>query len=59
METDKETNAPYRPGFMQHFDQEDKQKKVGKKHPPVGPQSIFAYFPNIPDGMDFRDYVSF
>ena len=55
---DKEAKE-YRPGFMQHFDEKDKQnKKVGRKQPPQGPQNISYYFPDVPDGMDFRDYVS-
>ena len=50
----------YRPGFMQHFDQKEEQqkKKVGRKQAPQGPHDISYYFPDIPEGMDFRDFVS-
>ena len=41
---------------MQHF--KDHGKKPGKKPAPVGPQSIYAYFPSIPEGTEFKDYVS-
>ena len=41
---------------MQHF--KDHGKKPGKKPAPVGPQSIYAYFPGIPEGTEFKDYVS-
>lgn len=63
MDTDKETKEPYRPGFMQHFDRKDEhkgenRKRAGKKATPTGPQSIYSYFPAIPEGMDFREYVS-
>ena len=55
---DKESKE-YRPGFMQHFDQkEEQQKKVGRKQAPQGPHDISFYFPDIPEGMDFRDFVS-
>ena len=57
VDTDKETKEPYRPNFMQHF-KEDHGKKPGKKPAPVGPQSIYAYFPSIPEGTEFKDYVS-
>ena len=59
MDTEKETKEPYRPGFMQHFDRKNEGKGGGgKKMAPVGPQSVYAYFPCIPDGMDFKEYVS-
>ena len=59
MDTDKDTSDAYKPNFMQHFEkQQENQKKGGKKSPQVGPQSIYAYFPEIPDGVDFRDFVS-
>ena len=59
MDTDKETKEPYKPNFMHHFNKpEDQHKKQNKKQPPVGPQSIYAYFPRIPEGTDFKDYVS-
>lgn len=59
LDTEKETKEPYRPGFMQHFDRKEEGKRGGvKKLAPVGPQSVYAYFPSIPDGMDFKDYVS-
>ena len=47
----------YRPGFLQHFDQKEEQqkKKVGRKQ---GPHDISYYFPDIPEGVDFRDFVS-
>lgn len=57
METDKDTKEPYRPGFMQHFDKKEDGKRAVKKPAPVGPQSVYAYFPHIPEGMDFREYV--
>ena len=41
---------------MQHF--KDHGKNPGKKPAPVGPQSIYAYFPSIPEGTEFKDYVS-
>ena len=45
---------------MQHFDKKDEhKKKIGKKQDPNGPHDISYYFPDIPDGMDFRDFVSF
>ena len=48
-----------RPGFMQHFDKKDEnKKKIGKKQDPNGPHDISYYFPDIPEGMDFRDFVS-
>ena len=45
---------------MQHFDQKEEQqkKKVGRKQAPQGPHDISFYFPDIPEGMDFRDFVS-
>lgn len=47
-----------RPGFMQHFDKKDEhKKKIGKKQDPNGPHDISYYFPDIPEGMDFRDFV--
>lgn len=56
---EKDTKPDYRPGFMQHFDKKDEQKKkVGRKQGPQGPHDISYYFPDIPDGMDFRDFVS-
>lgn len=56
---EKDAKPDYRPGFMNHFDEKDKQKKkVGRKHVPQGPHDISYYFPDIPDGMDFRDFVS-
>lgn len=58
MDTDKETDGAYKPKYIQHFERQENQKKVGKKSPQVGPQSIYAYFPEIPDGVDFRDHVS-
>ena len=57
MDTDKDSKEPYRPNFMQHFDRKNEDNKR-KKPMPVGPQSIYAYFPSIPDGTDFRDHVS-
>lgn len=54
---EKDTKSDYRPGFMQHFDKKDDKKKVGRKGP-QGPHDISYYFPDIPDGMDFRDFVS-
>ncbi len=57
---DKESNE-YRPGFMQHFDQKEeaiKKKGGGRSKGPQGPHDISFYFPDIPDGMDFRDFVS-
>ena len=49
-----------RPGFMQHFDKKEEQNKrgVGRKAPPQGPHDISYYFPDIPEGMDFREFVS-
>ncbi len=56
---EKEAKQEYRPGFMDHFDKKDEQKKkVGRKQGPQGPHDISYYFPDIPDGMDFRDFVS-
>ena len=56
---EKDSKSDYRPGFMQHFDKKDEQKKkVGRKQGPQGPHDISYYFPDIPDGMDFRDFVS-
>ncbi len=54
---DKETD---RPGFMQHFDQKEEaiKKKGGRSKAPSGPHDISFYFPDIPDGMDFRVFVS-
>lgn len=55
--TDVEKDS--RPGFMQHFDKKDEnKKKIGKKADPNGPHDISYYFPDIPEGMDFRDFVS-
>ena len=55
--TDVEKDS--RPGFMQHFDKKDEnKKKIGKKQDPNGPHDISYYFPDIPEGMDFRDFVS-
>ena len=55
---EKDAKPDYRPGFMQHFDKKDEQKKkVGRKQGPQGPHDISYYFPDIPDGMDFRDFV--
>nr|CAA73555.1 Stress-responsive protein kinase (PRKSD) [Suberites domuncula] len=56
---DKESKE-YRPGFMQHFDQKEEQQKkknVGRKQAPQGPHDISFYFPDIPDGMDFREFL--
>lgn len=55
---EKDAKPDYRPGFMQHFDKKDDKKKVGRKQGPQGPHDISYYFPDIPDGMDFRDFVS-
>ncbi len=57
---DKESNE-YRPGFMQHFDQKEEAKKKvgGRSKAPQGPHDISFYFPDIPEGMEFRDFVSF
>ena len=44
--------------FMKHFAQEEQQRKVGRKQPMAGPQNISYYFPDIPEGMDLRDFVS-
>ena len=55
---EKDSKSDYRPGFMQHFDKKDEKKKVGRKQGPQGPHDISYYFPDIPDGMDFRDFVS-
>ena len=56
---DKEAKEQYRPGFMHHFDKKDEnqKKKVGRKQVPQGPHDISYYFPDIPEGMDFRDFV--
>jgi len=55
---EKENKPDYRPGFMDHFDKKEEQKKkVGRKQGPQGPHDISYYFPDIPDGMDFRDFV--
>lgn len=54
--TDVEKDS--RPGFMQHFDKKDEnKKKIGKKQDPNGPHDISYYFPDIPEGMDFRDFL--
>ena len=45
------------PNFMRFFAQEDQQKK-GRKQPMAGPQNISYYFPDIPEGMELRDFVS-
>ncbi len=57
---DKEGGKDYRPGFMQHFDKNDEQmkKRVGRKQPLQGPHNIAYYFPDVPEGVDFRDHVS-
>ena len=47
---DKETKERYHPKLMQHF--KDHGKKPGKKPAPVGPQSIYAYFPSITEGTE-------
>lgn len=54
---EKDAKPDYRPGFMQHFDKKDEKKKVGRKQGPQGPHDISYYFPDIPDGMDFRDFL--
>lgn len=46
------------PPFMKFFVQEEQQKKVGRKQPLQGAQNISYYFPDIPDGMDLREFVS-
>ena len=47
------------PNFMKFFAKEEQQKKaVRSKQPMTGPQNISYYFPDIPDGMDLRDFVS-
>jgi hypothetical protein len=57
--TDVEKDKDARPGFMQHFDKKDEnKKKIGKKQDTNGPHDISYYFPDIPEGMDFRDFVS-
>ncbi len=59
---EKEGGKDYRPGFMQHFEKNDEQKKkrgVGRKQPLQGPHNISYYFPDVPEGVDFRDHVSF
>jgi hypothetical protein len=43
--------------FMKHFAQEEQQRKVGRKQPMAGPQNISYYFPDIPEGMDLRDFL--
>lgn len=60
VDTDKDSKEPYKPHFMHHFNKEpDHNKKQGnKKNAHVGPQSIYAYFPAIPEGTEFKDYVS-
>ena len=50
-------SSDYRPGFMQHFDKKE-EKKAGRKQPVQGPHDLSYYFPDIPEGMDFRDFVS-
>ena len=55
---EKDSKPEYRPGFMDHFDKKEEQKKkVGRKQGPQGPHDISYYFPDIPDGMHFRDFV--
>ena len=56
-EVRKETSADNQPNFMRFFAREDQQKKAGRKQPMVGPQNISYYFPDIPEGMDLRDFV--
>lgn len=55
-EVNKES-SDYRPGFMQHFDKKEEQNKR-RKQPLQGPQNISYYFPSVPEGMEFKDYVS-
>ena len=57
---EKEGAKDYRPGFMQHFDKKDEQqlKRGGRKQPLQGPHNISYYFPDVPEGVDFRDHVS-
>ncbi|XP_003385366.1 PREDICTED: serine/threonine-protein kinase 3-like [Amphimedon queenslandica] len=59
VDTDKDSKEPYKPHFMHHFNKEpDHNKKQGnKKNAHVGPQSIYAYFPAIPEGTEFKDYL--
>ena len=45
------------PNFMRFFAKEDQQKK-GRKQPMAGPQNISYFFPDIPEGMELRDFVS-
>lgn len=45
------------PPFMKFFVQEEQQKKVGRKQPLQGAQNISYYFPDIPDGMDLREFL--
>lgn len=54
---DKEAKE-YRPGFIQHYDKKE-EKRVGRKQAPQGPHDISYYFPDIPEGMDFREFVSY
>lgn len=49
-------SSDYRPGFMQHFDKKE-EKKAGRKQPVQGPHDLSYYFPDIPEGMDFRDFL--
>ena len=52
----KESGGESQPNFMRFFAQEDQQKK-GRKQPMAGPQNIAYYFPDIPEGMELRDFV--
>lgn len=58
---EKEGGKDYRPGFIQHFEKNDEQmkKRVGRKQPLQGPHNISYYFPDVPEGVDFRDHVSY
>ena len=58
--TEVAKESEYRPGFMQHFDKkEQQQNKPGvRKQQPQGSQKVSYYFPDVPEGMEFRDYVS-
>ena len=53
-------NSKKDPTFLRHFDQEGggAEKPHARRGPPTGPTSISNYFPNIPAGVSFRDYVS-
>ena len=53
-------NSKKDPTFLRHFDQEGggAEKPQARRGPPTGPTSISNYFPNIPAGVSFRDYVS-